>query len=427
VPDETVRPRAGRAGLLPNDPVVLGADADPAVRPLGVRLRTATRALGAVAGQLIGPVTPGRLCREVGSRVLSWRDATGNQHARRELGHAVHPAQYKATHDALTGLPNRVLLQQRLTDTLACCPPGEQIAVVICDLRDLAGVNGRHGEAVGDALLQATANRLRAFLGPADTAARLAGDEFALVLPRPRGVTDHPAWLAALRDGLSQPVAVRGTVLAPAVSLGLVLGEPGAEPGCDADGLLALAYQALHRSRAAGRPVLNLESVAEAERARLDALAAYDIHHPGLDQLLRAVTQVAAGACDTELSLVTFIDAQVQWVRAANTLDLGGSDELFGPRHLALCDHTIRGRSPLVIPNLRQDPRYRPSRHARWQLGIGFYAGAPLITPDGRAIGSLCVLDSAPTTLSDRQLRSLTVLADETMALLEARRVHPGP
>lgn len=169
-------------------------------------------------------------------------------------------------------------------------------------------------------------------------------------------------------------------------------------------------------------PVVEAEPSAEAERARVEALASYDLYDGALDDALQGITQVAVAACRAAAALVTFVDSDLQWVRAASGEDLVAFVDARAPRHLALCDRTIRGLGVLVVPDTRRDPEFQVSRHVGWQVGMRFYAGAPLVTEQGRAIGTLCVLDSRPRQLSERQRHSLAVLAAETVALLEPHR-----
>jgi hypothetical protein len=175
-------------------------------------------------------------------------------------------------------------------------------------------------------------------------------------------------------------------------------------------------------SAGTGEPVVEREPPAEAERARLEALASYDLYDGVLDDALQAITQVAVAACGVAAALVTFVDSDLQWVRAVSGEDVTAFVDARAPRHLGLCERTIRGRDVLVVPDTRRDPAFQVSRHVGWLVGMRFYAGAPLVTAEERAIGTLCVLDSRPRELSERQRHSLAVLAAETVALLEPHR-----
>jgi diguanylate cyclase (GGDEF)-like protein len=105
---------------------------------------------------------------------------------------------HRASHDALTGLPNRVLFLERLQAAFAAMEPRERVAVLFCDLDGFKEVNDTLGHAAGDELLRQVAERLRASVRPDDTVGRLSGDEFAVILP---GVADDDD-AAALADRL---------------------------------------------------------------------------------------------------------------------------------------------------------------------------------------------------------------------------------
>jgi GGDEF domain-containing protein len=363
---------------------------------------------------------------------------------------AARADEHAATHDPLTGLPNQVLLLQCLADALAACRPGRRVAVLTLEVRravlrtpaavtEAGADTGSYAApdvgsyAVPDVgsdagTLQRLAVRLSQLAGPQDVVARLEGRRFALLLPEVSPGTDLELLATRLADRLSGPAdAPAGHRRAESVVVegpGIVLADPasGAVGDRDPRWVLALALEALERSRAAGRPVIAPELPSQAERARVAALGTYDVHDSALDDVLHAITQVAATACDAYAALLTFVDSDLQWIRAATGVDVSGLADGHGPRHLALCDRTIRGREVLVVPDTERDPGFRSSRHVGWQVGMRFYAGAPLLTPEGRAIGTLCVFDTLPRELLPRQRQSLTVLAAETVALLEAHR-----
>ena len=160
---------------------------------------------------------------------------------------------HAATHDALTGLPNRALLGERLENALH--GPDRraelQVAVLVVDVDGFKDVNDRHGHPVGDALLTALGERLRALGRAGDTVARWGGDEFVLVLPGCGRAAAERRRDQVVR-AVALPVVVPGAPevhLQVSASVGLAVGEPGE----DAAALLARADQALLASRSATR------------------------------------------------------------------------------------------------------------------------------------------------------------------------------
>ena len=158
---------------------------------------------------------------------------------------------YMAHHDALTDLPNRVLFHEQLNELLARVRRhGESLAVYCLDLDHFKGVNDTLGHPMGDALLQAVAQRLRKCLRDSDMVARLGGDEFAIV-QSPLGSPNEASTLAGLLiETVSKPYQVQGHEFVIGASIGIAL-APG--DGHEADGLLRNADIALYRAKAEGR------------------------------------------------------------------------------------------------------------------------------------------------------------------------------
>ncbi|WAC93851.1 putative bifunctional diguanylate cyclase/phosphodiesterase [Mycobacterium sp. Aquia_213] len=128
---------------------------------------------------------------------------------------------YQAHHDALTGLPNRLLLAQRLDEAIR----GGLFVLIFVDIDDFKDVNDRFGHAAGDELLCAISARLQSCLGPADTLARIGGDEFAILSA---GAVGAPEMVAdQLRMALRSPFSVQGTSVRVRASMGLV--SPGSD------------------------------------------------------------------------------------------------------------------------------------------------------------------------------------------------------
>jgi len=152
----------------------------------------------------------------------------------------------------------------------------------------------------------------------------------------------------------------------------------------------------------------------EAERQRaLDALHIVgSLPEPAYEDIVK----VAAAVCGTPMALVTLIDRDRQWFKARTGVDGHQTD-----RDVAVCDHAIRDPQHLMeIGDLQQDARFADNPVLK-DLGARFYAGMPLVTDTGAAIGSVCVVDLNPRELNETQREALKALARLTMSLMEAR------
>jgi diguanylate cyclase (GGDEF)-like protein/PAS domain S-box-containing protein len=159
---------------------------------------------------------------------------------------------YQAGHDALTGLPNRMLLVDRLEHALArrSRHPGSLVGVIFLDLDNFKTINDSLGHAVGDALLISVSRLIAGLIRPTDTIARFGGDEFVLALEDLAGVEQAEALARRISAALRQPLTVDGKQLVCSVSMGLAIcGEDAATP----DELLRNADTALYRAKREGR------------------------------------------------------------------------------------------------------------------------------------------------------------------------------
>ena len=158
--------------------------------------------------------------------------------------------EYMAHHDALTGLANRVLLNQRLEQALAPAHRKEMLAVHHLDLDQFKAVNDTFGHPVGDRLLNLVAERLHAVVGETDTIARMGGDEFVIVQAQIAEAADATALAERIVHRVSQPYDIDGQQAVIGVSIGIAVG-PG--DGISADMLLRNADLALYRAKGDGR------------------------------------------------------------------------------------------------------------------------------------------------------------------------------
>ena len=168
--------------------------------------------------------------------------------------------------DALTGLPNRVLLIERLRQALLKAGPHQMVAVAYLDVDDFKAVNDAHGRETGDALLEALANRMKQVIREGDTLARIGGDEFVAVLRHLDGENSALLALTRLLRGLSELVQIGDLVLQLSASTGVAL-YPQTED-VDADQLLRQADRAMNQ-------------------AKLDGKGRYHIFDPAHDRTLR--------------------------------------------------------------------------------------------------------------------------------------------
>lgn len=153
------------------------------------------------------------------------------------------------------------------------------------------------------------------------------------------------------------------------------------------------------------------------EADRLAALERYRILDTPADADFDDIVRIAARLCDVPIALVSLVDDRRQWFKAALGLDVAET-----PRDIAFCTHAIQSDEIMVVPDAAADDRFAANPLVAGDPSVRFYAGAPLITPDGLPLGTLCILDSRPRTLSDEQRELLQALARQVMTQLELRR-----
>jgi signal transduction histidine kinase len=153
-----------------------------------------------------------------------------------------------------------------------------------------------------------------------------------------------------------------------------------------------------------------------AEQARLQSLVDYDVLDTAPEAGFDRITRCAAQIAETPIALVSLVDSNRQWFKSRHGLCATET-----PRNISFCHHTITAATPMVIENALEDSRFRDSPLVTGEPHIRFYAGAPLITPSGHAIGTLCVIDTKPRSLSPDALRRLCDLAGLVVDQMELR------
>ncbi len=182
---------------------------------------------------------------ETGGWLATYDDITDRRRTEVQVAYLAH-------HDALTGLPNRVLLRERLDRALAQIGRGHGFAVLCLDLDKFKPVNDTLGHPVGDKLLQAVGERLSACVREVDTVARLGGDEFAIVQADIAGPQDAGKLAARIVEAVSRPFELDGHRVTIGTSIGIAVAP---DDGHDQDTLLKNADIALYRAKSEGRGV----------------------------------------------------------------------------------------------------------------------------------------------------------------------------
>jgi GAF domain-containing protein len=153
------------------------------------------------------------------------------------------------------------------------------------------------------------------------------------------------------------------------------------------------------------------------EVRRLKVLWQYDVLDTVPEAVFDDLTELAARICEAPIALISLIDEDRQWFKAKVGVTVNETS-----RDISFCAHAIKQTDLFIIPDATQDLRFANNPLVTSDPKIRFYAGAPLITPDGYALGTLCVIDKVPRELRPEQQQALRVLARHVMTQLELRR-----
>lgn len=162
----------------------------------------------------------------------------------------------------------------------------------------------------------------------------------------------------------------------------------------------------------------NLFPVNINEASRIKALYDYDILDTFTENEYEFITMMASRICNTPVALITLLDKKRQWIKSSFGFDIKETT-----RELSFCNYTIlEPENVNVVPDLRVDDRYKNNPLVTGEPHAVFYAGAPLVTPEGFVLGSLCVLDATTKTLSGEQQETLKALAKQVITVMELRK-----
>ncbi|GAC1303968.1 MAG: hypothetical protein NVSMB24_10740 [Mucilaginibacter sp.] len=153
------------------------------------------------------------------------------------------------------------------------------------------------------------------------------------------------------------------------------------------------------------------------EKERLKALKDYHILNSVSEEEFNRITELASLVCGTPIALVSLVDEKRQWFKSKKGIDIAETS-----RDLAFCQYAIMDTDIFEVEDAAEDERFKENELVTGGPKIRFYAGFPLVDPDGYALGTLCVIDRQPAKLTADQKRALQLLAKEVMTLIIERR-----
>jgi hypothetical protein len=163
---------------------------------------------------------------------------------------------------------------------------------------------------------------------------------------------------------------------------------------------------------------MKIAEIPQNEPDRLNDLGEYKILDTAAEKEFDDLVRLASKICSTPMSTITLVDSKRQWFKSRLGIDYTQTD-----RNFSFCSHTILSHSLMLISDACQDDRFRNNPFVTGPPGIRFYAGVPLISYRGNAIGALCVVDIVPRDLDTEQRFALDVLGQQVIRQLELKRV----
>lgn len=155
------------------------------------------------------------------------------------------------------------------------------------------------------------------------------------------------------------------------------------------------------------------------ESDRLEALCRYDVLDTEAEPAFDRLTELAQALLNVPTVLISLVDRDRQWFKSR--IGLNATET---PRDISFCGHAVYQRTPLIVTDATQDDRFADNPLVTGPLGLRYYVGVPLMTPDGFALGTLCAIDyEKREPPSESQLALLTKLADTVVSTLELRRL----
>jgi diguanylate cyclase (GGDEF)-like protein/PAS domain S-box-containing protein len=235
-----------------------------------------------------------------GGWVTTHEDITERRRAESQVAHM-------ATHDALTDLPNRLMLRDSLDQAISRVRRGELVALHYIDLDHFKAVNDTLGHQVGDDLLKQVADRLRACVRETDTVARLGGDEFAVIQTALAEATDAALLAQRLRESVGAPYSVDGHHVVVDISIGIAMSP---DNGVTVEELLKSADLAAYAAKASGRGTFRFFEAEMDRRIKLRRVMELDLRHALSNGEFRLFYQPIVSL---QTGAVTSFEALIRW------------------------------------------------------------------------------------------------------------------
>jgi len=153
------------------------------------------------------------------------------------------------------------------------------------------------------------------------------------------------------------------------------------------------------------------------EKKRLKVLWQYEVLDTVPEEVFDDLTELAARICEAPIALISLVDEKRQWFKSKVGTTVNETS-----RDLSFCAYAITQPDLFIVPDATRDERFASNPLVTSDPKICFYAGAPLVTPDGHALGTLCVIDKVPRELRLEQKQALRILAHHVVSQLELRR-----
>ena len=162
---------------------------------------------------------------------------------------------------------------------------------------------------------------------------------------------------------------------------------------------------------------MSIDTIASHEELRLNDLYSYEILDTAPEEEFNDLVELASVFCKAPVSLISLLDRERQWFKARK-----GFDEEQTSRSISFCSHALQGDNVMIVEDAAADIRFAHNPLVTGEHKIRFYAGAPIVSPEGYKLGTVCVLDNKPRDFSDEQRRVLELISKQVTKLLELRQ-----